>query len=231
MTLDDIFKQLAVGELQHTGDVENGAIKQGSYQRIASHVELALLDLFTRFPLKERELILDQDDNTTFYTLHSRHALSTGDNGEQKYINDTNNPFTDDIIAIQSIWNEDGTMVPLNDSNCSTSIFSPAPTTLQILEPVTGNSNFIIYRAAHEKLGTVTDPTAVDIDVPANVMTAILAYVANRAYSSNQSKEAQVIASQYLAKYEMACTFLQKHISVNNVSDLVKPAFEINQWP
>ena len=231
MTLDDIFKQLAVGELQHTGDVENGIVKPASYQRLANHVELALLDLFTRFPLKERELILDQDDNTTFYHLHSRHALSTGDNGEQKYINDTNNPFTDDIIAIQSIWNEDGSIVPLNDSTCNTSIFSPAPTTLQIMEPVTGNSNFIIYRAAHPSLGTVTDPTTVSIDVPANAMTAILAYVANRAYSSNQSKEAQVIASQYLGKYELACTFLQKHISVNNVSDLVKPAFEINQWP
>lgn len=231
MTLDDIFKQLATGELQHTGDVENGVIKPSSYQRIANHVELALLDLFTRFPLKERELILNQRDNISIYYLHSKHAKSTGANGEEKYIEDTNNVFTDDIIAIQTIYNEIGGIIPLNNSLYWGSYFSPTPITLEIPLPVTGNSNFIIYRASHAAFGDVSDPSAVNIEVPVNALSAILAYVANRAYASNQSAEAQVIAQNYMAKYELACTFLAKHISVNNIADTGLYKFEINQWP
>lgn len=230
MTLQEIFDYLALGQLGNTGDVENGAIKASSYQRIANLVQLALTDLHTRFPLKDSELLLDQDDGTIIYYLKSEHAYSNTESTAQKYINDTTNPFTDDIIAITAMYDEAGCLVPLNDYTDGRSIYTTGPTTLQITQPVTGNTTFIMYRANHPKLGDVSDPSAVNIELPQAALDAVLGYVTYRAYQNKQNPESQAISQQSKMYYEEQCLFLQKYIAVNNISGDRNTSFENNGW-
>ena len=230
MTLLEVFNYLAQGPLANTGDVQNGAIKPESYSKFAGFVQLGLTNLYTRFPLKDSELILDQDDNTTIYYLKSAHAYSNTGSTAQKYLNDTNNPFTDDIIAITAFYDEAGCLVALNDYTDERSIYTVAPTTLQILQPVTGNSTFIMYRANHPKFGDVSDPSTVELELPYAALDALLAHVTYCAYKANQSAEAQALSSRAYMLYEEHCVFLQKHIVMNNVSGERNVSFENNGW-
>jgi len=231
MTLLDVFNYLALGPLANTGDVVNGMIKTDSYQKFANLTQLGLRDMYTRFPLKDSELILDQDDGTVIYHLNSKHAYSNTQSTEQKYIDDDDgNEFTDNILAITGLYDEAGCLVPLNDNGDTESYYTPTPTTLQIPQPVTGNSTFVQYRADHPKLGDVSDPSTVELELPDAALSALICYVTHRAYLPVQSAEAQAISMNQKMMYEEQLLFLQKYIAVNNFSPEANNAFHSNGW-
>ncbi|AZU99660.1 head completion adaptor [Vibrio virus vB_VspP_SBP1] len=231
MTLLDVFNYLALGPLANTGDVVNGMIKTDSYQKFANFTQLGLRDIYTRFPLKDSELILDQDDGTVIYYLNSKHAYSNTESTEQKYIDDDDgNEFTDDILAITAFYDEAGCLVPINDNSASNSYYTPTPLSVQIPTPVTGNSTFVQYRADHPKLSDVSDPSSVELELPEVALSALLCYVTWRAYMPNQSAEAQAISMNQKMMYEEQLLFLQKYITVNNISPEANNAFHSNGW-
>lgn len=231
MTLQDVFDYLALGPLANTGDVSNGALKSTAYDKFGKFVQLGLRDIYTRFPLKDSELILDQDDGTVIYYLNSKHAYSNTESTEQKYLDDDDgNTFTDDILAITALYDEEGCLVPLNNGNSPYSYYTPTPLSLQIPTPVTGNSTFIQYRADHPKLGDVSNPSAVTLELPEAALSALLCYVTWRAYMPNQSAEAQAISANQRMLYEEQLLFLQKYLTVNNISPEANNTFYVNGW-
>ena len=54
MYIKDIFEQLTVGELSNLalGGGDNGAVKVADYPKVLAHINLGLLNLYTRFHLK-----------------------------------------------------------------------------------------------------------------------------------------------------------------------------------
>ena len=77
MTLQDIFDKLTFGELSQIGVSGNGTgISQEDYPKLISHVNLGLTDLYTKFPLREREVVIQQYDEISFYELDITHAQS-----------------------------------------------------------------------------------------------------------------------------------------------------------
>lgn len=230
MTLLEVFTYLAQGPLANTGDVQNGKLKPEAYIKFAGYVQLGLTNLYTRFSLKDSELILDQDDNTIIYHLKSAHAYSNTESTAQKYINDTANPFKDDIISLTAFYDEAGCLVSMNDYMDENSIYTITPTSLQITRPVTGNSTFVMYRANHPKFGDVSDPSTVEVELPDAALDALLAYATYRAYKANQSSEAQALSFNAKALYEEECAFLQKYVAMNNISGDRNMSFDNNGW-
>ena len=191
MYLSELFSLLSTGEFSglYIGGEDNEGIPTSEYPTVANHINLGLTDLFTRFPLKEKEVIIQQYDDITMYKLHSDFAeTNTVSTEDPKFIKDTaTDPFLDDIIRIERAHQEDGTEIPLNDYGASDSWFTPSWDTVQIPTPVSTNTANFIFRAMHPKLVVTesTDPATVVVDIPFTFVNALLMYVASRQYAGS----------------------------------------------
>ena len=99
MTLDDLFSDLAFGELNGTGmvGIDGGVIPLAKYPQVISYVNMGLTQLHTIFLLKENYVTCRELLGQTEYLLHSKHGDAAGINGESKHIVDT-------VLWINSYW-------------------------------------------------------------------------------------------------------------------------------
>ncbi|CAL9954681.1 virion structural protein [Vibrio phage D518] len=234
MLLSEVLTYLAQGDLRNLaiGGDGSGVIPEKHQPTIIGHINLALTELHTRFPLKERELTIQQFDHIEFYKLTKEYSATSG-TAEHKYIIDTEEcPFTDDIIRIETAYNEIGCEVPLNDYTLDTSLFTPAYNVIQIPLPVGTNTSLFIYRANHPLIPVEgTDPTTTEVDLPYTFLEALMFYVAQRVYSNKSGNEGQAMASTYKIKYEAACEFLTQHNAANDSYTISNTKPMMNYWP
>jgi hypothetical protein len=216
MKLSNVFEQLAFGELSQLSISKNQFEKIGitdvaQYKELIPHINLALTELHTRFFLKSSELILQQNIAVNTYILNLEHAVSEdpGSSPETYYIVDTvGNPFKNDLLKIEQVFDEEGVVVPLNDSTDTDSVFTPTYNTLQIPFALTENSNSIIYRADHEKIVYTNgfDPATVSINIPYTHLHLLLIFVAARYYGSQNMTEE---STKLFGRYEFNAKSLQ----------------------
>ena len=208
MTLQDIFNWLKYGELAHLGlyDSVTGEVTEDNKPKIISHIILGLRDLHTKFPLKERELAIQQYDHISMYLLKKEFAVTNTDptpNGDPKYIIDSeDNPFTGDILRIDQVFDELGTEMPINEPASLYSVFTPAYNILQIPRAVGENAAFVTYRADHTKIALDTpDLDLVEIEIPDTHTQALLFFVASRLFATMNHPEGSPLSSEYQMRY------------------------------
>ncbi len=226
ITLADIFDDLSTGELSQfsfSGAIDApGGIQPSDYPTLVRHTNRALVNLFTRFCLKEREVTIGMHDEISFYILDSKYAQSNTDSGELiKWIEDTpENPFTNDILRIQEVYNEVGDKLPINDLNQEDSVFLPTYKTLQIPNPASDDSVFVTYRAKHTDIPIDADPETTEVEIPVYCVEPLLTYIAYRVYSTNADHNIQQIAASLMAKYEYQCKELEdKNVLYNTPNE------------
>jgi len=216
MLLSTIYSHLAYGELRQlpVSDKDNGTIFVATYPEVISYINLALVDLHTRFNILEKSFILRQYDHITDYTISYDFALTNpADPGETyRYIRDTENDlFDDDVLKITKIVDEDGVSVPLNDENNSYSLFTPSHDILEIPTPQEANELGVIYRAypAEIPLDDVA-PGSYIVDIGRNFLAPILSFVGHRAHISLPKGDG-AIASASFNRYEALCKHIKDH--------------------
>lgn len=207
-TLNDLFEILHHGELRGIEEGGNfpdecgrvfGSIKVDDYPKIISHLNLALINLYTEFPLLEKELLLKQQANRTKYILSSKYAVSNPQATTKYIIDSVEEPFTDDIIRINSIYNEYGLDIPLNDNVYCESIFTPSYNTIQVPNPQEGNLLAVMYRAKHPKIALNTEELTTPILLPECFWEAVAFYITSRIHASRAS--GQELSQLYLSRY------------------------------
>jgi len=230
MRLSEIFEHLTSGELSQLalGVGDNGEIAPESYPKLISSVNLGLLELYKRFPVLEKQVIIQQYDAITQYQLLYKYAESNTESSEDpKYIVDTVlDPFLEDVLKIEQVYNELGEEIPLNNSEDDDSYFTPYVSTLQVPQPDSENATTILYRAAPEKILVAgLDPFEEEVAVPYQLLEALLFYVAARAHSSIAAGSPADVT--YLTKFENACAQVERFglSQVENNSN-VKPERE-----
>lgn len=204
LKLNTLFEQLAYGELSQHRIGKEGLIDPSDYPNLISHINHGLTKLHSKFPLQHKELLLLQFKHITRYKLDTKYSISSNDSSvDYKYILDTDDePFMDDVIRIESIYDSQGCNVPLNDEYAKNSWFTPNPDTIQIPYPVDGNLASIIYRANHVKIPLDTvDPENVDIEIPSVLEGALAAHVASRVYVSLGNATSAQLSAYYRAIY------------------------------
>lgn len=208
LSLQDIFHDLTSGEFAqlNIGGKKKGAIEPENYPILISHINLALLDLYTKFQLSEKEIALDLYDWMSDYKLSSKYAYTNPeepDDGLPKYIRDTEyQPFKDDIIRIEEVFNENGSKVALNQPDVSGGAFTPRYDTIQVPESIGGATLFITYRARPTIIPTDTlSPETVEIPLPMSHRSALLFYVAWRVFASVTGQDTSAVSSEYRMKY------------------------------
>jgi len=236
MRLLDLFDQLTAGELSQLsmGGSDTVGIQECDYSKIIPHINLGLTELHKRFPLKVREVMVQQYDHIQKYTIHTDYAETNTDpeNTNIRYVVDSvYEPFLNDILKIETIYNEDGQELYSNDNTEYWSVHVIGHNVVQVPYPDSANALSIVYRANHPRIDlSGLTPSEIEVDIPHTLLEPLLLYVASRVYS-NLNSDGQVIeGNTYSAKFEASCKMIEELnlISKDNRSN-TKP--EMNLWP
>lgn len=191
MTLLDILKDLTYGELSGLaignllpGEDENQPDPH-EYEQVVSHINLALKEIYKRFFLRSVEIDVQQYDQIVTYKLHSDFAVTNVASTEPiKYILDTaEEPFQDDILKIEEIYDEEGNKYAVNDVSDEDSLYTPTFRSIQVPNPSSTRIMSVQYRACHPKITATidTDPETIEVELPNSLHIALLQYVGYRA--------------------------------------------------
>lgn len=223
MNLSSLFQELSFGELSNTsiGNDGSGGIATSNQPKIVLYANDALIKLYSRFILKEREVLIEMNEWTTNYHLLPRFAIQyvpeaedDSDNEPIRYILDLPlEPFTDEVIRVLEVHDSNGHKMALNDANMPGSLFTPQAKVLQVPEPEAEKSLSVVYQAKHKPLDGTLDQ---DIEVPDVLVEAFRAYIAYKVFSSVNSDKSMSKAQEMLQLYEGLCADVQDKDTVSN---------------
>lgn len=207
MNLKQLLDTLRYGELANMN-----YFNEDKVPAIITYLNSALIQLYSRFPLSEKQLIIEQHPHIATYHISSKYARSNKASLEPyKYIIDSEEePFQDDVIRVTSAYNKYGEPVPLNDQNDLRSWFLPSYNSVQIFNSQEGDTAFFIYRARHSYINPeVQDYESVLIDIPACLEEALCSYIASKAYITIQNQEGISLSGLYENRYEKLCSAVE----------------------
>jgi hypothetical protein len=235
MKLQELFSSLALGELSNLAMAENGngSLTTASRPRIVACANEALIRLYSRFVLRERELILEMQENITLYWLKTQHALSyvpqsVNEGTFPKYIIDSQaEPYQGDLLKILSVVDDLGSKVPLNDSSHPESVFTPQYNLVQIPVPIPERRLSVIYQAKHIPLtGNLTQ----EIELPYVLFGALSAYIAYKVFSYMNTADGSAKSLEYAALYEKICAEAVDRDLVNTSMSTTNTRFNQAGW-
>ena len=219
LTLKEIFDDLSYGEFSSMA-VGNARTQPGitpdSYPRMTNLVNSALLDLFTRFKFKTKELDLHQKLGKTYYYLRTSHVGSPLTGGDEIYLDGTKEEeLNNDIIKILEAYDEEGNRVYINDHRYPDDIFMSQMDVIQLKDTGTPRIISFVYQASYPKIVMTSnfDPGAVQLEIPSSIKTAILVHVASRLFTGKAGSGGEgqpSMTSTFLYRYEGECRRIQE---------------------
>ena len=232
MNIQQLFQDLSFGELAtlSLATSGNGVITDAGKEHIIRFANDGLLRLYSRFLLKQNDVLIEMVDWITNYHLSSKFAESQAGISTQThlYIKDLpEEPFSDDVIKILNVFREDGEL-PLNNEANALSCFTPQADVLQVPNPENGVALSVGYQAKHPIL-TLDDLTQ-EIELPEVLHGALRDWIAFRAYSQVKTQEARIAAQDHAQAYEQACLDVVQNDLVNQTQSSTNNRFELNGW-
>lgn len=210
MNLNDLFHDLALGELSGLSMSENGTITAEKRPAVVSRINEGLLALHSRFVLVEKDVMIEMREAKTNYHLLRRYAMSqyNEDNPPNRFdlpyiMDNVGEPFEEDVIKVLAVYNSFGMKIPLNDTEDCLSVFSPQSTVLQVPFPIAGQSLVLEYQARHKKMDHCQCDE--DIILPDVLIPALKAYVASKVFMHMNTQENTAKGQEHWIVYENIC--------------------------
>ena len=235
MILKDILDELRFGELSGANLGENAldGISPFNYERLTNYINAGLNSIYTRLPLRYREVLIEQNDLITIYHLHSKFAKSnTASTEPVKYLIDTGDKFDDSVLRILEIYNAAGILLPINDNYDNSSVFTVSNTAIQIPFPVTGNILSVIYQSTHKRVEFIDNETQFlnqEIDLTLAYAPALINFVLYKYHSSVDTPDNSALAIKYASLFEQQINQLnQLGMAIQDNSTNNK--LELNGW-
>lgn len=223
MKLEELLKNLSLGELSNLaiGNEGAGYISDNNIPKLVLYINQSLAAMYTRFILKQSELMLRSYDHITFYYLRPEFAQSSDAPAHKKYIEDTKvEPYKGDIIRVLQVFNEFGIELPLNDNEQFAAVFTPQYDCIQLTRPVTGNVFSVLYQANHPTLND--EDLSQEIRIPFFLEEALQAHVAYKVFSHMAGAENSAKALEHMQRFENICVEVVEkdlvHTSVSNTN-------------
>lgn len=221
MLVSDLFQMLSVGELSNLAMSTNGSgtIVTAQQPKLIAYANEALLRLYSRFILKENDVLLQLYEHITFYHLIPRFSLNytpvgTTDNEPIRYIWDMNQePFSDNLLKILTVHDKFGKELPLNDEEKHNSLFTPQVKLLQVPNPADDQFLSVRYQQRHDKLlGDLTQM----VHCPDVLEGALTAYIAYKVFSHMNSADSNAKSQEFNSTYESICGEITDRDLVNS---------------
>lgn len=219
MRIQELFRLLSYGELSNldlSGE-GSGTIKKERHPQLISYVNDALLKIYSRFPLLQKDLIIELQSHISMYPLRLEYAESVGSSVKYPFIKDrVGNEFTEDVIKIIEVHSSCGHEYALNDKGNPHSLFTPQPDVLQVPYPKAGLALGIQYQARHPKLiDTGSKVLAQNIELPFFLESALQNYVGHKVYGHMNGAENTVKSQEFMVNYERICVDIEQRDLVN----------------
>lgn len=236
MKFEDVLFNLSMGVLNNT--MYSKAWKDGNgIESLVPLIQESLMRLYSRFILREKQVIIEMRVGTTFYHLKSMYSVTGADPIQvpYPYIMDLpNEPFVEDVIKILRVYDTQDVLRPLNDPNQITSVFTPQPDILQNPYPRDLEALLVNYQAGPEPLYTLNGDGNVELVdnffLPAVLLPALTNYVAYMVYSRINTAEAAAKSTNHLVIYEAICDDVERMDLVNNSMSCSNTRFDSNGW-
>lgn len=241
MQLSDLFEQLIQGELSQLqlSGRDSVGILQSDYVKVIPHINLALTELYKRFNLRTAEVVIQQYDHIQTYYLDKLYAQTNVDSDKPtKYIMDSPyQPFTDNVLIIDKIYNELGEELYKNQdrsffpgSDKYWSVNTPSYNSIQVPYPDNENQMIVTYRADHDPIIITEDTQLKDVHIPISpsYLEPLLLYIAARVYtnlSSNEGNEGNI----YTQKFEASVKKIEE-LNLNVTEDTHNTRLDENGW-
>lgn len=218
ITLHDVLTDLTYGEFaqlklanflstEHESEPD-----PKSYAQLCSHINIALKAIYTRFPLAVDEVYIQLSEEIALYHLSYEYAESNiAGLQPTKYIMDTiANPFPDNVLHIEEVYNEVGELLPLNNPEEDLSVFTPTYRTIQVPWPNNFNTIAVQYQAGHPKIvyAKGMDATQIEVLIPHALHEALLFYIASRVLTGVTNNDGSNAGNSYYAKYKSRVDFV-----------------------
>lgn len=217
MVLQDIFDQLVSGEFRkHALGGSRSASKTISpddYYVVIPAINLSILELHKRLPLRVDSVTVKEYTNVTMYVLEPKYAESNSSSEPYKYILDSRYmPFKGRVLTIDHVFDMGGHELPLNDNNDLHSLYTPRHNVVQHPYPREGYTFDVKYRTCIDPIPVKLeiDPILVDIDIPEFAMTPLLAHIQSRVDIGMIRGENIQADVQALMRFETACQLIEK---------------------
>jgi len=203
MLLTEFFEYLTYGDLSHlsVSSLGENGITIDDQPKFINPINLGLVALYTRLPLRTAEVHIQLYDHIDTYFLDSNFAQSnTASTASPKYIVDSlSQPFTDSVLKVDNVFNEIGDEFPMNDSEQEASVYTPDYNSIQVPFAASENAITAVYRSGPDRLTTRgQDPDTVNVPIPYYLLDALLGYVAMKIYSGmGNDKKAGIFRTIY----------------------------------
>ena len=225
MFIKEIFEHLAQGELRTlaVGGMDDGGILRQNYDKVIPHINMAITEIYKRFPAKMEKVDIQCDPSISEYILHTDYTQSAGV-ANIKYIMDSvTKPFLGDLLKIECI---EGKVI--NDATNPDSITSdylsftvPNPTS-ELLE--------LTYRAQLPSIDVLTFDIELDeIDLPYAYLSALLNYVGMRMTIGVTNKDGSIPSQAFFGKFEANIMKLHE-LGLTVTDDTVNDKATLNGW-
>lgn len=237
MKLEQLLQRLSYNELSSiaAGETGDGVIQPRRMGMVIDAINTALVDLFSRIPLSEKELIVETLDWKSNYLLDSKHALTTGGTEMKWIIDSPTYPFKDDIVKILAVHNEVGHELPLNDAQQWASAFVPTHNVLQLTHPGANQAVTVMYQALHPKILTEAEVgtgfLAQQIDVPALIEDLLRARIAQAVFGGLGTDNAILRHQTYLTYVENRFNELKATTSLTDTGIDTNVKLELRGYP
>lgn len=235
MNLNELFSDLALGELSNLAMAENGTIVGKSRPRIVTYTNEGLLALYSKYVLKESNMLIEMREAVTNYHLLKRYALSQYDpaNPPDRWtmpyiIDNLGEPFQEDVIKILSVYNSFGMKMPLNDIENPISVHSPQSTVLQVPLPIAGQALSLEYQARHPKLDLCDCES--EVILPDSLHAALRAYIASKVFMHMNTVENTAKGQEHMMTYKNICADVVEMDLVNTTSSTTNVRFHKRGW-
>lgn len=236
MKFETFLFNLSMGVLNNT--MYSRAWKDGvGIEALVPLIEEGLTRLYSRFILKEKQVIIEMRVGTTFYHFKRMFSVTGADPIQvpYPYIMDLpNEPFVEDVIKVLRVYDTQDVLRPLNDPNQINSVFTPQPDILQNPYPRELEALMVTYQAGPEPFYTLNGDGNVELVdefyLPPVLVPALANYVAYMVYSRINTAESSAKAASHLQIYEMICKDAEMFDLVNNSKSSTNLRFGQNGW-
>ena len=232
MKLSTIFDALTYGELKQLsiGGVEDEGIFPQYSNEVLIHINLALVNLYNKFPLEEKEIKLRIQADKVKYLLTSEFTTTNNIDG---YIEDSyDDLFTEDILRINAVCDAEGSQIPVNDEHSFSSVFLPAYNTIKFPYAVVDEVYTLVYRVRPAPIVIPSGLTPADVEVPLPdvLLEALLTYVSSRAQNARGGDTGVQEGMVAMQQYEQMCKELEVNNTFNSSLNTSNLKLDINGW-
>jgi len=226
MYIQEIFDDLAFGEFSDTRllDEETNTLNEIHIPRVLSFLNLGLLDLYKRFILFRKKILLYEQSGVTQYYIRPDYiAASSNSLDDNNYLLETGHDlFEDDLIKIIEVFEEDDddedvlNNTPLNDpANRATGLFTKTFDTLELVNADTMRTFIVWYQAKYPQIvyDSDFDAESYPLYIPPFIKEALLYFLGARLFKAKVAKGSEggkPAFNTYEYLYEQECIKIKR---------------------